>query len=76
MFYSTNSIVQALKIRLHGNVISIMYEFQEKLIKVRFNIDTLQLWVHVFIYKNKIWVDLKSTTLAKDKTNLVLLTRL
>ena len=48
-------------------------ELENELIEVSFDIDALQLWIDILIYKHKVRVDLKSSVFAHNYSNLIAL---
>ena len=53
--------------------VRVLNEFKNKLIKVSFDIDALQLWINILVDEHKVRVDLKSAILTHNYSNLIAL---
>ena len=69
----SNLVLEALLQVTFFDFVRILNKLQNELIKVSFDIDTLQLWIDIFIHKHEVRVYLKSSVFTHNYSDLIAL---
>ena len=69
----SNLVFEVISRCILVDFVRVLNEFENELIKVSFDIDALQLWINILVDEHKVRVDLKSTILTHNYSNLIAL---
>ena len=67
----SNFNFKLIQISLFGDFIRVLDKLKQKLVEIRFYINTLLVRVHIFTHKHKVRVDLKFAIHAQNETHIV-----